>query len=126
MKKEIYSDKAPKPIGAYSQAILIGDLLFVSGQIAINPKSGEFEDGDIESQTTRVLENIKGILEEAGFSFNDVVKTTIYLTKMEEFARVNSIYEKYVTNPFPARSTVGVSSLPKGALVEIDVIAGKR
>lgn len=125
MKQEIFTERAPKPIGPYSQAIKVGDFLFISGQIAIDPATGLFEAGDISIQTTMVLENIKKILQEASFTFDDVIKTTIYLRQMEDFPTVNSIYEGYVKKPYPARSTVGVSNLPKGALVEIDVIAYK-
>ncbi len=125
MKQEIFTDRAPKPIGPYSQAIKVGDFLFISGQIAIDPVSGLFEAGDISIQTTMVIENIKKILQEASFTFDDVIKTTIYLKNMEDFPTVNNIYAEYVKKPYPARSTVEVSNLPKGALVEIDVIAYK-
>lgn len=125
MKDEIFTTYAPKPIGPYSQAIKAGNFLFVSGQIAINPVTGLFETGDISTQTTMVLENVKKILQEASFSFDDVVKTTIYLKRIEDFPKVNVIYAEYVKKPYPARSTVEVSSLPKGALIEVDVIAYK-
>lgn len=126
MKKAITSKKAPLPIGPYSQAILAGDFLFISGQIAIDPETGNLVSNDIKGQTTIVLENIKNILEAGGLSFEDVVKTTIYLKDIKDFPQVNEIYERYVTKPFPARATVEVSSLPKGALVEIDAIAYKK
>lgn len=125
MKQEIFTDRAPMPIGPYSQAIKVGDFLFISGQIAIDPATGLFEAGDISIQTTMVLENIKKILQEASFTFDDVIKTTIYLKNMEDFPTVNNIYAEYVKKPYPARSTVEASNLPKGALVEIDVIAYK-
>jgi len=125
MKKEVLTNNAPQPIGPYSQAIKAGDFLFVSGQIAINPKTGEFEEKDIASQTKTVLENVKNILIEANFTFKDVVKTTIYLKRIEDFSIVNEIYKEYTEKPYPARATVEVSNLPKGALIEIDVIAYK-
>jgi len=125
MKKEVLTNNAPQPIGPYSQAIKAGDFLFVSGQIAINPKTGEFEERDIASQTKTVLENVKNILIEANFTFKDVVKTTIYLKRIEDFSIVNEIYKEYTEKPYPARATVEVSNLPKGALIEIDVIAYK-
>ncbi len=125
MKKEIFTPKAPKPLGAYSQAVLVDNMLFVSGSIGID------EDGnlkqDIISQVKQCLLNIKNILEEALFSIEDIVKVNIYLTHLENFAVVNSVYEEFFKEVSikPARSTVEVSSLPKGALVEIDVIALK-
>jgi len=125
MKKEVLTNNAPQPIGPYSQAIKAGDFLFVSGQIAINPKTGEFEERDIASQTKTVLENVKNILIEANFTFKDVVKTTIYLKRIVDFSIVNEIYKEYTEKPYPARATVEVSNLPKGALIEIDVIAYK-
>lgn len=123
MKKEIRSNSAPAPIGPYSQAVQVGNMLFVSGMIGLDV-SGLLKE-DIISQTTQIFENLKNILEEAGFSVNDIVKTTIYLTHLENFAMVNSLYEKFFENiPIkPARSTVEVSSLPKGALIEIDAVA---
>lgn len=126
MKKEIFSKNAPKPIGPYSQAVLANGFLFISGQIAINPLNGVFEGGEIINETKIVLENIKHILNEASLSFSDVVKTTIYLKNIKDFTVVNEIYEKFVKKPFPARSTVEVSCLPKDALIEIDVIAYKK
>ncbi|ACG56842.1 endoribonuclease L-PSP [Hydrogenobaculum sp. Y04AAS1] len=125
MKKEIFTPKAPKPLGPYSQAILINNMLFVSGSIGID-EAGNLKP-DIVSQTKQCLSNIQHILQEAGFNLEDVVKTTIYLTHLENFAVINAIYEEFFTNAptKPARSTVEVSSLPKGALIEIDVIAIK-
>lgn len=125
MKKVIKSDLAPKAIGPYSQAIMLGDLLFASGQIAIDPTKGEIVEGGIEAQTPQVMENIKNILSTAGMDFSNVVKTTIFLTDLKNFSLVNDIYGKYFTNEPPARSCVEVSSLPKGALIEIEVIAHK-
>lgn len=126
MKTEILTKNAPQPIGPYSQAILAGDFLFVSGQIAIDPVTGQFEDGDVKSQAKRVLENLNNILREASLSLSDVVKVTIYLKEIKDFPVVNEVYEMYVSKPFPARATVEVSNLPKDALIEIDAIAYKK
>ena len=120
----IYTDKAPKPIGAYSQAIKFENLVFVSGQIGINPMTNDLVSEDIEEQTRQIMENIKAILEEISLSFNNVIKTTIYLKNMKDFSKVNEIYESYFTEHKPARATVEVSNLPKNALIEIEVIAG--
>ena len=120
----IYTDKAPKAIGPYSQAIKYENFVFISGQIAIDPDTQEFIGGDIETQTKRVMENIKAILEEAGLNFNHVIKTTIYLKNLSDFDKVNKIYGEYFTEHKPTRATVEVSNLPKGALIEIEVIAG--
>ncbi|HIE59282.1 MAG TPA: RidA family protein [Hydrogenothermaceae bacterium] len=120
----INTEKAPKAIGPYSQAIKYENLIFISGQIAIDPNTQEFIGGDIEIQTKRVMENIKAILEEAGLNFNHVIKTTIYLKNLEDFNKVNKIYREYFVEHKPARATVEVSNLPKGALVEIEAIAG--
>ncbi|WP_029520535.1 RidA family protein [Persephonella sp. IF05-L8] len=120
----IETDKAPKAIGPYSQAIKYESFVFVSGQIAIDPKTQEFIGGSVEKQTERVMENIKAILEEAGLNMNHVVKTTIYLKDINDFEKVNEVYGRYFTEHKPARATVEVSNLPKGALVEIEVVAG--
>ncbi len=120
----IETDKAPKAIGPYSQAVKYESLLFVSGQIAIDPETQEFIGGSVEQQTERVMENIKAILEEAGLNFDHVIKTTIYLKNIDDFSRVNDIYGRYFKEHKPARATVEVSNLPKGALIEIEVIAG--
>jgi 2-iminobutanoate/2-iminopropanoate deaminase len=125
MKKVIKTDLAPKAIGPYSQAIMVGDFLFASGQIAIDPKKGELVEGGIEAQATQVMENIKNLLAAAGMDFSHVVKTTIFLTDMNNFSLVNEIYGKYFGEEPPARSCVEVSRLPKGALIEIEVIAHK-
>ncbi|WP_422444784.1 RidA family protein [Thermoanaerobacterium sp. DL9XJH110] len=125
MKKVIKTDLAPKAIGPYSQAIMMGDFLFASGQIAIDPKKGELVEGGIEAQATQVMENIKNLLAAAGMDFSHVVKTTIFLTDMNNFSLVNEIYGKYFGEEPPARSCVEVSRLPKGALIEIEVIAHK-
>jgi len=125
MKRSIFSPKAPKPLGPYSQAVLVNNMLFVSGSIGID-QEGNLKD-DIASQTKQCLLNIQNILEEAGFDLKDVVKTTIYLTHLENFAMVNYIYEDFLKelDTKPARSTVEVSGLPKNALIEIDIIAIK-
>jgi len=122
-RKIVNTKKAPAPIGPYSQAILSGNFIFTSGQIAIDPASGEIITGDIESQTVRVLENLKAVLRDAGGSIDSVLKTTIYLKNMDDFQRVNEIYARYFGHSMPARSTVEVSRLPKNVLIEIDCIA---
>ena len=124
MKKNFMTDKAPQPVGPYSQAISFKELIFISGQIGIDVKTGKLVDG-IENQTQKVMENIKNILEEAGLNFGNVLKTTIFLTNMADFPKVNEIYSSYLKEPYPARSTIEVKSLPKGALIEIEVIAGR-
>lgn len=124
MKQVILTEKGPKPIGPYSQAIRVNGLLYVSGQVALDPKTGEMTGGDIREQTERVLENVKGILEAAGVNLHHVVKTTVFLKDMNDFAAMNEVYAQHFTAAPPARSTVQVSRLPKDALVEIEVIAG--
>ncbi|MCG0276529.1 MAG: RidA family protein [Thermosediminibacteraceae bacterium] len=123
MKKVIKTDMAPKAIGPYSQAVMVGDFLFASGQIAINPATGEIVEGGIEAQTRQVMENVKNILQAAGMDFSNVVKTTVFITNMDDFAKVNEIYATYFGENPPARSCVEVSKLPKGALIEVEVIA---
>ncbi|MBS1972533.1 MAG: RidA family protein [Bdellovibrionales bacterium] len=123
MKKIISTDSAPKAIGPYSQAVLMDSFLFCSGQIPIDPKTNEVFTGDIKTQTEMVIKNIEGVLKAADMNFSNVVKTTIFLTNMSDFATVNEIYGKsFATNP-PARSTVAVAALPKGVNVEIEVLA---
>ena len=124
MRDVILTDRGPKPIGPYSQAIRANGFLYLSGQVALDPKTGEMTGVDIRHQTERVLENVKGILEAAGSNLHHVVKTTVFLKDMNEFTAMNEVYGKYFTSPPPARSTVQVSRLPKDALVEIEVIAG--
>jgi 2-iminobutanoate/2-iminopropanoate deaminase len=123
MKQVILTDRGPKPIGPYSQAVRSNGFLFVSGQVALDPKSGEFVGTDIRQQTERVLDNLKAILEAAGVSLNHVVKTTVFLKDMNDFTAMNETYARYFTAAPPARSTVQAARLPKDALVEIDVIA---
>jgi 2-iminobutanoate/2-iminopropanoate deaminase len=124
MRDVILTDRGPKPIGPYSQAIRANGFLYLSGQVALDPKTGEMTGVDIRQQTERVLENVKGILEAAGSNLHHVVKTTVFLKDMNEFAAMNEVYGKFFTSPPPARSTVQVSRLPKDAMVEIEVIAG--
>ncbi|CDO04508.1 Enamine/imine deaminase [Oceanobacillus picturae] len=125
MGKAIFTNNAPAAIGPYSQAIEAGDFVYVSGQIPINPSSGEVVEG-IESQTEQVLQNLNAILEEAKATFEDVVKFTIYLKSMDDFVTVNEIYGKYLAEPYPARATVEVSRLPKDVLVEMDVVVYRK
>lgn len=125
-KKIIHTDHAPKAVGPYSQAVQLGDMLFCSGQISINPQTQEVFNGDIKTQTEMVLSNIEAVLSAAGMNFSHVIKTTIFLTSMSDFVTVNEIYaKKFPSNP-PARSTVAVSGLPKGVNVEIEVLAHKN
>ena len=123
MKNVVLTDRAPKPIGPYSQAVKANGFVFVSGQIALDPKTGEFVGADVKQQTERVLENLKSILEASGAPLNHVVKATVYLKSMDDFAAMNEVYGRYFTLAPPARSTVQAARLPKDALVEIDVIA---
>lgn len=123
MKKVIFTEKAPAAIGPYSQAVEVNGMIFMSGQIPINPATGEFVEGGIKEQTTQVFENIKNVLAEAGLSLENVVKTTVFLSDMSLFADMNAVYGSYFTAPFPARSAVAVKALPKGALVEIECLA---
>ena len=126
MKKIISTNEAPGAIGPYSQAVRSGSFLFCSGQIPLDPKSGEIVPGDITAQTQRVLDNIAAVLRAEGLSFDNIVKTTIFLTNLGDFQRVNEIYGSYFKQDPPARSTVQVSALPKGANVEIEVIAASE
>ena len=127
-KTVISTPNAPAAIGPYSQAILVGDTLYTSGQVSIDPKTNDFIAGTIEQQTTMVFENLTAILTEAGFDLSHVIKTTVFLQSMSDFAAMNAIYAKYLAPEgvaAPARSTVQVAALPKNALVEIEVIAKK-
>lgn len=123
MRQAVSTSSAPEAIGPYSQAIRAGSLLFVSGQVPIDPATGQIIAGDIEAQTHRVFQNIRAILAAAGGSFDQVVRTTVFLADMNDFAAMNSVYGTYFASPAPARATVQVSRLPKDARVEIDVIA---
>ena len=124
LKKEIIKPpKAASAIGPYNQAVRFGDLLFCSGQIPIDPATGNLVSGDIKNQATRVLENIKAVLDDQNLSFANVVKSTVFLTNLADFAGMNEVYSKYFTSDFPARSTIQVAGLPKGANIEIEVIA---
>jgi len=125
MKKIVNTNNAPAPIGPYNQAVNAGGFLFVSGQIPMNPSTGEIISSDIKAEAKQVMENISAILSEAGVGFGDVVKTTIFLTDMQSFAQVNEVYGSYFTDQFPARETVQVAGLPKNVNVEISVIAIK-
>jgi 2-iminobutanoate/2-iminopropanoate deaminase len=125
MKKVISTPQAPAAIGPYSQAVQVGNLVFTSGQIPIDPATGQFAEGGIKEQTRQSLTNVKAILEEAGLSLSSVVKTTVFLADMADFADMNAVYAEFFAEPFPARSAVAVKTLPKGALVEIEVIAEK-
>ena len=122
-REAVSTDAAPRAIGPYSQAIRAGSMLFVSGQIPLDPATGAMVDGDIAAQTHRVFANLKAILDAAGASFDHVVRTTVYLADMNDFATVNEIYGTYFSSPAPARATVQAARLPKDARVEIDLIA---
>jgi len=122
MKKQVNTSSAPAAIGPYSQGVIAGNLLFVSGQIPINPADGSLVSDSLESQANQVFENLRAIIQEAGTSFEHVLKLTIYLTDLENFAAVNKVMENYFSQPYPARATVEVSRLPKDVAVEIDAI----
>ncbi len=122
-KKIINTSNAPAPIGPYNQAVMTGNLLFVSGQIAINPATGNLETGSIAEETIMVMKNIGAILTEAGLNYSNIIKTTIFLSEMSLFSAVNEVYAQYFTTDFPARETVAVKGLPKNVNVEISVIA---
>ena len=122
--KVIKTTNAPGAVGPYSQAIEIDNLVFASGQIALDPATGEMAEG-IEAQAHQALKNVKGLLDSQGLSFSNVVKTTVFLDNMDDFTTVNGIYAEYFVEPYPARSAVEVAKLPKGALIEVEVIAKK-
>lgn len=124
-KKAINTEKAPKAIGPYSQAIQVGNLVYTSGQLPIDPTTGAFPEGGIKEQTRQSLCNIQAILEEAGLTMSNVVKTTVFLADMNDFADMNTVYAEFFTQPYPARSAVAVKTLPKNALVEIEVVAAE-
>jgi len=124
MKKIIFTENSPAPIGPYNQAILKGNILYTSGQIAINPKTGELVTGDIQAETQQVMQNMKAVLEAAGMTFENVVKSTIFITNMNDFGNINTVYGSYFNEKTaPARETVQVASLPKNVNVEISMIA---
>jgi len=124
-KEVVFTDKAPQPIGPYSQAVTSGNFVFISGQIGIDPANGTIS-GTAGEQTTRSMENLRAVLQESGLGFGDVVQTRIYLVNMSDWTEVNGIYGSYFTEKYPARATVQVAGLPKGAQVEIEMVAQKR
>ena len=124
-KKIINTNNAPAPIGPYNQAVAFGNMLFISGQIALDPKSGELVKGDVKAETQQVMKNLEAILQEAGMDFSNVIKTSIFLMDMQQFGVVNEVYATYFGTGAPARETVQVAGLPKGVQVEISMIAGK-
>lgn len=126
MKKMISTPKAPAAIGPYSQAIQVGNLIYTSGQIPIDPATGQLVEGGIKEQARQSLSNIQAILQEAGLTMASVVKTTVFMADMADFAEMNSVYAEFFTEPYPARSAVAVKTLPKNALVEIEVVAEKE
>ncbi|WP_396150401.1 RidA family protein [Flavobacterium sp.] len=126
MKKIIFTDKAPAPIGPYNQAVLVGNTLYTSGQIALHPQTGELVLDDIETETKQVMENMKAVLEAADMTFENIIKTTIFIMDMNDFTKINGVYGSYFDeNTAPARETVQVAGLPKGVNVEISMVAMK-
>ncbi|WP_337287842.1 RidA family protein [Candidatus Methylomirabilis sp.] len=123
LREVVSTEKAPKAIGPYEQAIKFNGLLFTSGQIALDPATGTLTEGDVSAQTRQVLENLKAVLEAGGSSLDHVIKATVYLTDLGNFAKMNEVYAEYLGGVKPARSTVGVATLPRGAIVEIDLVA---
>ena len=123
MKKVIKTTEAPKAVGPYSQAIAMGNLLFCAGQIPLKPNTGDLVEGDATVQTKQVLENLAGVLRANGMTFSNVVKTTVFLTDLADFSKMNEVYAARFAEPFPARSTIQIAALPKGARVEIEAIA---
>lgn len=123
MKKIIATSEAPKAVGPYSQAVAVGNMLFCAGQIPLDPKTGELVEGDVTIQTERVLENLAGVLRANNMTFDNVVKTTVFLVDLADFGAMNAVYSRYFTQPFPARSTIQIAALPKGASVEIEATA---
>jgi 2-iminobutanoate/2-iminopropanoate deaminase len=124
-KRAVRTADAPAAIGPYAQAVVSGDLVFLSGQIPLDPEQGKLVDGTIEDETRRVLENLSAVLAAEGLDLNAIVKTTVYLRDLADFPRMNQVYAEFFTEPFPARATVQVSALPRGARVEIDAIASR-
>lgn len=125
MKKIIATENAPQAIGPYSQAFACGNFLFTSGQLGLDPKTGNFVEGGVTEQTEQVIRNLKAVLEKAGFSLENVVKTTCFLADMNDFAAMNEVYRKHFTGDYPARSAVAIKTLPKNGLVEIEAICYK-
>jgi 2-iminobutanoate/2-iminopropanoate deaminase len=123
MKEAVKTDKAPEAIGPYSQAVIVGGFIFISGQIPIDPRTGNVAGETIEEQTRKVMQNIGAILEASGSTMGNLIKTTIYMTDIKSFSKMNSVYEEFLNPPYPARATVGVSNLPKGVEIEIDAVA---
>ena len=123
MRKIVATDKAPAAIGPYAQANIIGDLVITSGQIPIDPATGNLVEGDIEAQTKQVFENLKAVLEAAGSGLDKIVKTTCFMDNMNDFAKMNEVYASFISGDYPSRSAVEVAKLPKGALIEIEAIA---
>jgi 2-iminobutanoate/2-iminopropanoate deaminase len=127
MKKQpISSNRLPPPVGPFSPAIQYGDLFFLSGQVGINPATGKLADGDIETQTEQVLSNLKSLLDACNKTLDDAVRVGVYMTDMTQFARMNAVYARHFSTPYPARTTIGVAALPLGALVEIDMWVAAR
>jgi 2-iminobutanoate/2-iminopropanoate deaminase len=122
-KKEVSSDNAPKAIGPYSQGIKAGNFIFLSGQIAIDPKTEQIVEGTIEEQTKQVMENLKSVLQSLDVSINNIVKTTVFLKNLQDYLKFNATYQTFFEPPYPARSTVEVSNLPRGVLIEVEAIA---
>jgi len=123
MRKSIVTEKAPKPLGPFSQAIVEGDFIFLAGQVCSNPVTGKLEPGDVRSETKRTFENVRAILQAAGSSFDDVVKCNVYLRDINDFSAMNEVYATYFSPPFPARTTIQAGALPGGVAVEIECIA---
>ena len=123
--KQISTQNAPAAIGPYSQAIEVNGFVYASGQLPIDPATGAFPEGGVKEQTRQSLLNVKAILEEAGLALSNVVKTTVYLADMGDFAAINEVYSQFFAQPFPARSAIAVKALPKGALVEVEVVAAR-
>lgn len=126
MKKIVFTEQAPKPIGPYSQAVIVDKLIFISGTLGIEPSSGNLVSGGIAEETKQIFSNLKAILESIGLSLDDIVKTTVYLTDLGKFTEMNNVYNQYFSKDYPARATVQVSALPKGACVEIEAIAALK
>lgn len=123
--KQISTQNAPAAIGPYSQAIEVNGFVYASGQLPIDPATGAFPEGGVKEQTRQSILNVKAILEEAGLALSNVVKTTVYLADMDDFAAMNEVYSQFFVQPFPARSAIAVKALPKGALVEVEVVAAR-